>query len=240
MTDSTATGHDLNERYAAARALLRAWQNTTVGSVDGDAIDDAGRSLNLKRSHWSARLNDIRSAILADQVIFGVRRRGKNLVQRAFEREEHDKFAGSWSVEDAVRRLRYRILRVKGPGDGIRVPTEDVLRAMPVTLIDVQMSRVAAEGMAVAGRMVPFDDCEMFTGAAIPVQGEAGRVLVEKIMGHGLLTRCRNSHKQPMSADEEADLAALCIRTLLALGCDRSIRYADADSPTDESTAAAE
>lgn len=237
---SEATVHadsGFEERYQAARAAMRAMQSRALRSVDRAAWDEAARGLNLARSNWRAELNEITSVILADHALFGVLRRGRSLFQFAMERESIDEDSLEGRLAAAAKRIRYRVLRVRGPADGVRIPMRDVLREQDFLIADMQMSKVCEEGMLLAGRTVPFEDCAFFTGAGIPVMGQAGQVLSEKLNDHGLFARCKASVGRPLSAAEEADLATICIRTLLTMRADQWIRYADRQEQPDAQVA---
>ena len=103
---------------------------------------------------------------------------------------------------------------------------DDILRGSTLFLMDVGMSKTATPSLSFAGRILPFDDFCMTSGAFITVQDDSVRKEIMSIV-EKLAPRSSPEDEVQLTQEQQAALSVQIIRHLLRKGALDHTLYGD-------------
>jgi hypothetical protein len=205
------------ERFRRAGFNLN---NKLVSTLSKEALDEGGRRLGILRQGILVFGSPEESAVLMDYCIYNVYTNGRNAVQRYLEESPPPAGSDEMTFLQAELKAYYSLVQVLSVERGVGVTVRDVLRGNTDFLIDISFGNTLHKDLLVAGRLVPLHGCLTTGGASLPVVGAAGEKIargLERMDGATDFTR--------LTPGEEADLAAMMIRSCLEAGTSQNIVY---------------
>jgi hypothetical protein len=211
--------------YRRLRQTQRGLHTSLFKGLPKDVLEEGGTALGLLEGNRLGLGAEVEMAIFMDYCIYSVRRDGRNAVERFLA--ESPPVAGSEEAAllEAMRAARYSLFAVERALPGRGVELRDLLRRDSVSLVDLGLSRTASEGLVLASRVISPPGLAITTGASLPVDAATlqdvaerleWRVGAKTVAGFGRLT-----------PEEEADLAAIIIRSCLAAGASSQVTEVD-------------
>jgi hypothetical protein len=231
--ETYVTGHaDLVARYQHARQINRGLQNALVDALPKDMLEEAGQALGLLRDGVLTLSDEHELAVLFDHAIYGIRRDGRNAVERWLAEAPPATDPARTAVVQAMAAARFSIFLVESVTAGVGVGGRDLLRGDSLFVVDLGLSRTSSAGVMLAGRIISPPGFSMTTGAMLPVGGRSGEDLLERLaerFGDRTVGQFVT-----LSAAEESELATIAMRSCLASGASSYVTEHDASGGSNQ------
>ena len=158
-----------DERRAALRAFGERHYGAAVQSVPRLQILDAARDLGLLQHGGVVTETEHEGVVLFDHVLYGTPRSGLTSAQRYLGGLNPAVDPADADVRDGMLRVRYTVMVVKEtePGRGLRV--DDLMYGQSLWLTDHALSQSVPAGAMLGGRILPYPDGVITTGALLPL-----------------------------------------------------------------------
>ena len=165
MTETLLDYGDILTRYQRMRKASFELNKVLPRYVSKEGMEATARRLGFWHKGTLVFDTMDQSCVLFDQAIHGYFKDGRNAVDRYLA--DHPPAPGSdqEAALAAMQRSFHSLFQVEGivPGTGVHV--HDILRDRRHFLTDVGFSQTAVEGLALATRVLPFEDFIMTAGA---------------------------------------------------------------------------
>jgi hypothetical protein len=221
--------------YKRLRAANFALNHRLVGMLSKDQIHEGARRLGILRDGILVLEAESEITILMDFCIHHLEIDGRNTVQRCLEESPPPDGSDEMTLLQAQRHAHYAILRVIVPEPGVGVMVHDVMRGEIAFLVDVGLGSSLEKGDMVGCQVIRFPEFLMTTGAALPVHA-----VVRQRVGRNFEKMGNDVDLARLTAEEEADVAAMIIRCCLEAGATEYVRFAMAGERPLSSEAPAE
>ena len=163
-------------------------------------------------------------ALLMDYCLYYPDKDGRNLVMKYLENSPPPADSEEMIALDAMTHSYYSLFEVTEVERGVGVAVHDVLRDETGFIMDVGLGNTAQRNLTVASRIVPHDGFLTTGGAGLPVDPAAATRLFSELKKRKQTPETFDFKRiTPM---QEADLAALVIRTCLSFGMSSRVAYA--------------
>jgi hypothetical protein len=192
-----------------------------VSTLSKEALNEGGRRLGILRQGVLVFGSEEETSVLMDYCIYNVYSNGRNAVQRYLAESPPPAGSDEMTVLQAYLKAYYSLVEVTAVERGVGVAVRDCLRGDTGFLVDVGFGSSRSKDLLVAGRIIPVQGFLMTGGASLPVVGKAGEMIAQK-----LERMDRGTDFTRLTPHEEADLAALMIRSCLESGASERIAYA--------------
>ncbi len=183
-------------------------------------IESSAKRLGLWKKGKIVMAAEHEMTVLMDYALIHERHNGKNAIQRYRKERIEELTAVDRKILDSLVNARYTVLEVRQMMPGVGLLAHDFIRDKELLLLDKSFSNSCKVGIMMAGHLHKPGEYWMTTGAMLPVMPgvvELVRTTFEEALrAHG---------KGPMSAREEAHMAAQIIRTCLGADASSHIRY---------------
>jgi len=210
QTPFSPTRQDV-KRYRNLRTLAMDLNHRIIKTIPRRAFDDIGRALGILRKGVLVFETEDMSSVLMDCCLYDWFQNGKNVVQRYSEQYPMDPGTDDRFLLDAYLRAKYRVLIGLSAVSGAGLHCRDLLNNEQLFLMDVGLSRGAANpGVALATRTLPLGDYWITTGAALPINSDTAR---------------RVKIATPKWREHHRGVALSLVRTCLAAGAAEYISY---------------
>jgi hypothetical protein len=203
------------------RQVSRSLGSKLVSTLGKEDLDEGGRRLGILRDGILVFGSEDETAILMDYCIYNVYRDGRNAVQRYLETSPPQPGSDESTVLKAMRQAYYTFVQVTAVERGVGVTVHDAFRDEVHFLADVGLSNTVPKNIVFAGRVLPFEGFLTTGGASLPIAGASGERVAD-ILERWIERTTRLSRLTP---DQEAELAAMVIRTCLETGVSSHIEY---------------
>jgi len=121
----------------------------------------------------------------------------------------------------------YTIVQVENVLPGVGAIVNDSMGYRQFLLVDMGLGKTAAKGMALATRLLPFEDFVTTSGAALPVDQE----MLEEIFDYAYQHYVTDDGEYiDVDIKQKADLTAAIIRICLEGNASDYIKYEDAEN----------
>jgi len=190
-----------------------------VGTLSKEDLHEGARRLGILHGETLVFDSPDETSVLMDYCIYNVYRGGENSAQR-YLAESPPRDSVEMTVLQAMQTAYYSILQVSDVERGVGVAVRDLLRGGTGFLVDVGFGSSAQPGWSAAGRVIPLEDFLISGGAALPINAEAISRIEEELKRIDPATDFSR-----LSPGQEADLAAMVIRSCLRSGASAQIRY---------------
>jgi hypothetical protein len=215
------THADILPRYRKIREVSFHLNNKLVKTLSKETLEEGGRRLGILKRGVLVFDSEDETSVLMDYCIYNVHNHGRNAVQRYLAETPPRAGSDEMLVLKAMMDAYYSILQVQSVERGVGVNVLDMLRRDTGFVADIGFGNTAKVGMGLAGRVIPFEGFLMSGGASLPVDDKAG------LRVSGGLKRLfdRPTDYKRLTPDQEADLAAMVIRSCIDTGTASQIVY---------------
>jgi len=190
-----------------------------VGTLSKEDLHEGARRLGMLHDETLVFDSPDKTSVLMDYCIHNFYSGGKNAAQR-YLAESPPRDSVEMTFLQAMQTAYYSILRVTDVERGVGVAVRDVLRGGTGFVVDVGFGSSAQPGWSLAGRVIPLEDFLISGGASLPINAEAVIRIAKELKRIDPATDLCN-----LAPDQEADLAAMVIRSCLRSGASAQIRY---------------
>jgi hypothetical protein len=204
--------------YMALRKVSVALNTRLAEMLSGDAIGVAAAALGtLHGKHIDLETED-EFGVVMDYAIHNVLLDGRNAVDRLLEEDPPPEGSPELRLLRSMQKSHFTIFEVKAPIPGFGVGGLDGPKRTPIVIVDLGFSATAVADMALATRIhSPGEGWWMTTGAALPLNEKALDRIVREF----------NRHNRRFAAEpSEQEMTTMIIRSCIACGASRQIRYA--------------
>jgi hypothetical protein len=181
------------------------------------AITECGKKLGLYRQGTMVFRDQDEVPVLYDYALNHFRRGGKNAFER-YRLLSPPQGSIESEVLEATLSAYYSVFMVTERHDGSGVTLHDVLRDVPILVMDIGLGQTAPPGQFIAGHMLPMAEFRMFSGAAIPLSESLFENIVAPILRKFLKHAKDEASGRLFSPSQEAAFAAQVIRAALQAG----------------------
>jgi hypothetical protein len=223
-----ANQDELITRYQRIRQVGLKLNNMLVQRLDKSRLQEGAQQLSMLRGDVMVFDSVDMSSVLMDYCLHDVRRHGRTVIEDLLAEGRFPPGSDEWVYLDAIREAKYGIFLVERIEPGVGVDVLDVIRGKRARIVDLNFSRTAQPGVALAARICAPGDFTMTTGAALPLgllpekeQAEFVRQM-ETARGEGL--------DDLSPADRSAAIAKI-IRTAIKKGAADQIAYEEPGTP---------
>jgi hypothetical protein len=150
---------------------------------------------------------------------------GRNLVAKYLEESPPPAGSDELAELQAKTHAYYSLFQITDVERGVGVGVQDLLRVDAGFIVDVGLGNTAQRHLMLATRVIPFEGFLMTGGAGLPVDAAAATGVVDEL---------KRARPTPASFDyrqitprQEAELAALIIRTCRSSGMSSHVGYAE-------------
>jgi hypothetical protein len=192
-----------------------------VETLSKDVLNEGARRLGILQRDVIVFGSEDEAPVLMDYCICNVYRNGMNAVQHYLTASPPRAGSDEMILLQAMQQAYYSLFRVNAQEPGVGVAIQDALRGDSAFLADIGFSHSMPKGQIFASRLIPLEDFVMTGGAGLPVNQSAMSRIVKELE-HSFGSTTDLGH---LSDTQEADLAAMVIRTLLRSGASEQIQY---------------
>lgn len=213
--------------YKILRAKGRELNQTLVEQIPRFDLFACAKELGILKGKTTVVLgNPDEISVLVDYCIYSHRRGGRTLVQRYFEKSPPPPGSDEMTLLQAMLRSHYSIFAVAGTYSERGAVLQDLMRDSELFLMDQGIGSTAKRGAWFAGRVLPFPNFYMTSGAFIPLFKE---LVIEQLMPviERFVERCGPKTGFVLSHRDEAKFSAQIIRRSLRAGALDNMVYAD-------------
>jgi SEC-C motif len=216
---------ELLARYQQIRQIGLKLNHMLVERLDKSMLEEGARELDMLRGGVMVFDSEDMTSVLMDYCIHDVRRQGRTVIEAMLAEGRFPAGSDEWVYLNAIREAKYGIFFVERIEPGIGVDVLDVIRGNRLRIVDINFSRSAQPGLALAARICAPGEFIMTTGAALPLgllepDEQAAYVReLENARGPGL---------DELAPSRRSKDIAKIIRTALRKGAGERIAYKDA------------
>jgi SEC-C motif-containing protein len=220
-----STHSDLLATYKRLREVRLRLNSLLVETIPKSTLEDCARKLGLFRRGTLVFDSEDEMALLMDYCLYYPDRDGRNLVMKYLENSPPSADSEEMIALRAMTRAYYSLIQVTDVERGVGVAVHDLLRDETGFLMDVGFGNSAQRHWMLASRIVPSEGFLATSGAALPVDPAAATRIVSELKKRKQTPETFDFKRiTPM---QEAELAALMIRTCLSFGMSSRIAYAE-------------
>jgi SEC-C motif len=155
---------------------------------------------------------------------------GDTLVTTFLEKSPPPEDSEEMVALQAMTHAYYSLFQITDVKRGVGVSVEDLLRDETGFIVDIGFGNTAFRHMMLATRIIPMEGFLMTGGAGLPVNSEAARRIFNELTRMKQTPETFDFHQ--IKPRQEADLAALIIRTCRSSGASSHIVYAEPGGQT--------
>ncbi len=229
---------DLLDRYKRIREVRFRLNNLLVGTIPKKTLEDCGRKLGLFRKGTLVFGSEDEMSVLMDYCLYHPEPDGRNLVAKYLEKSPPPADSDEMIALRAMTEAYYSLFQITEVERGVGVTVQDLLRDETGFIVDIGFGNTAQRHLILASRIIPIEGFLTTGGAALPVDPAAGRKIFDEL---------RRMKQTPETFDfkrisplQEAELAAVVIRTCLSSGMSSHVAYAEPGGQTRSPTGPAE
>ncbi|HIE00433.1 MAG TPA: hypothetical protein EYP59_09110 [Thiotrichaceae bacterium] len=200
--------------YKHIREVGRNLNSEIITQLSKSDITECGKKLGIVKNKTLQLSNEEELSVLFDYCLYSYRQGGKNPIERYIENTPPSENSDDLRLLQAMSQSYYSMFTIEEvyPEQGATI--RDRLRNNQLFLMDIGIGKGGMPGMLFAGRVLPFADFYMSSGAIIPLQDKG---LIEEIM---LIVKKFMKHKKQegnllFSPAHEAAFSAQIIRAVL-------------------------
>jgi hypothetical protein len=219
------THFDLLVRYKRIREVRFRLNNLLIGMIPKKTLEDCGRKLGLYREGALVFGSEDEMSVLMDYCLYQPDRDGRNLVAKYLEKSPPPADSDNMIALRAMTQAYYSLFQITDVERGVGVTVQDLLRDETVFIMDIGFGSSAQRHWMVATRIVQVEGFLMTGGAGLPVDAAAARRIFNELMKMNQTPETFDFKR--ISPLQEAELAALMIRTRLSSGMSSHIAYAE-------------
>ncbi len=222
---------ELARRYRRLRRVARKLNRVLPDFVPEAMIQRGAKRLGMWHRDVIVFDGEEEMAVLLDYLIYDCYEDGRNAVERYLA--EHPPAPGSdeQAVLESMQQAFYAVAQVEEVLEGLGVRVHDVFSDERHLLADLNLSRTAVEGVALASRFLPHPEFVMTSGAALGLDANTLAAAARYVEARGAADRPGGLASLPK--EEQARISGDIIRLALTAESSDSIEYAD---PQDEGT----
>jgi hypothetical protein len=221
MTDHSR----LLDRYKRIREVRFRLNQILTKMVSTETMQECGRKLGMFREGTFVFGSEDEASILMDYCIYYPQSDGRNLVAKYLEKTPPSEGSDEMVALQAMTHAYYSVFQVTDVERGVGVSVEDLLRDEPGFIFDVGFGNTAFRHLMVATRIIPMDGFLTTGGAGLPLDAKAARRVFDELTRAKLTPETFDFHR--IAPRQEADIAALIIRTCLSTGMSSHVAYAE-------------
>jgi hypothetical protein len=214
---------ELLKQYKRIREVQFRLNNFLAKKVPKEILEECGRKLGIFQKGTFVLDSMDEMSVLMDYCLYYPQSDGKNLVEHYLEQTPPTADPEETAFLQAMTHAYYSLFQVTDVERGLGVSVQDLLRGEPGFIVDVGFGNSAERNMAVATRVIPRGRFLTTGGAALPLDGAAGKRILDELIRTNQTPDALDFHT--ISRRQEADIAALIIRTSLAEGMASRIAY---------------
>ncbi len=177
-------------------------------------------------------------SLLMDYCLYQPQPDGRNLVERFLEKSPPPEDSDEMVALRAMTEAYYSLFQITDVERGVGVTIQDLLRDETGFIMDIGFGNTARRHLMVATRIIPVEGFLMTGGAGLLVDASAARRIFNELIRMKQTPETFDFKR--MTPLQEADLAALMIRTCLSSGMSSHIAYAEPGGQTRSLTGRAE
>jgi len=190
------------DAYAAARAAILTGASKRIPAASAAS---QARAMGLWDGKNPAVASDAQLALLLDLGVFAPMGGHTPALEREIRMNPPPPGSEAERVLDGLQRTRITLFRIAGPHDSGGVWVDDLLRGMPVHLMDAGLARPGQEGVGYGGRLMPIDGYEMTCGVLAPLSDG----IIDALLGFPQLDGPVPTTMPLLTPPDAAQLAAL-------------------------------
>lgn len=215
-------------RYKKFRKIIFELQNEDLTKyVTKKALDVCGSKLGILHNNTFVLDDPDQIAVVMDYCIYDYSEGGLNAIARYKADYPSDPDSEKYTVLKAMSESFYTIVQVENVLPGIGVKIKDLMGDKRFLLIDMGLSRTADVGMAIATRLLIFEDFVTTSGAALPVDAETFTEIMDYAdQNYGTA----DGEYIEVDTRQRADLIAAIIRMCMEANASEYVRYEDAET----------
>jgi hypothetical protein len=218
----------LLKQYKRTREVRFRLNNLLAKSVPTEILEECGRKLGIfKKGKFVLESMDEMS-VLMDYCLYYPQSDGRNLVTKYLEQTPPGTGSEEMAALQAMTHAYYSLFQITDVERGVGVSVQDILRDEPGFIVDVGMGSSAQRHMGLATRIIPMDGFLATGGAGLPLDAPAAKRVLDELIRTNQTPDTLDFHA--ITRRQEADIAALIIRTALAAGIGSRIVYAEPGS----------
>ncbi len=226
MTDHS----EVLTRYRRMREVRLQLNHELVRTTTKRSLQECGRMLGFLRKNTLVFDSEEEMAVLMDYCLYDPGTDGRTLVRAFFEKSPHPAGSAEMVALQAMTHAYYSIFQVTDVERGVGVSVRDLLRGETGFIVDIGFGNTAKRQLMLATRIIPIEGFLMTGGAGLPVDTFAARRIFNELQQRKQAPESFDFHQ--ITPRQEADLAALVIRTCRSSGASAQIAYAEPGSPT--------
>lgn len=215
------------ELYKKYREINRNFQNIIPKTLKKEVIQKCGQRLGIMKGNTLIMSHEDEICVLMDHCIYDHYENGKNAVQRYMDDLQPLVGSDEYIVLKAMSEAFYTIVQVTEVKPKAGVFVDDIFNDRQYLLVDFGLSKSAVRGMAIATRIIPFDDFVMTSGVPLPVDKE----IFLELMKYAESNFVRDDEEYLLFDNKQRiDFIAKIIRTCLAANeVGENVRWEDID-----------
>jgi SEC-C motif len=203
--------------------------NVLVGTIPKRALQECGRKLGYLRKNTLVFDSEHDMAVLMDYCLYDPGPDGRTLVTTFLEKSPPPADSAEMVALQEMTHAYYSMFQITGVERGIGVSVRDLLRDETGFIMDIGFGNTAQRHLMLASRIIPMEGFLMTGGAALPVDPFAARRISNELKRMKQTLETFDFHQ--ITPRQEADLAALIIRTCRSSEASSHIAYAEPGSP---------
>jgi hypothetical protein len=225
---------DLLDRYKRIREVRFRLNNLLVETIPKQTMEDCARKLGLYRRGTLVFGSEDEMAVLMDYCIYQAEADGRNLVAKYLENSPPPADSEEMSALHAMTEAYYSLFQVTDLEQGVGVAVQDLLRDETGFIMDIGFGSTASRRLTLATRVFPFEGVLTTGGAALPVDPAVGKRIFSELAKKKQTPETFDFKR--ITPQQEAELAALIIRTCLSSGMSSHVAYAEPGARTGSPT----
>lgn len=221
MTDDA----ELLTRYRRMREVRLHLNNFLVGTIPKKTLHECGRKLGFLRRGTLVFDSEDEMAVLMDYCLYHPGPGGGTLVTTFLEKSPPPADSEEMVALQAMTHAYYSLFQITDVKRGVGVSVQDLLRDETGFIVDIGFGNTARRHLMLASRIIRMEGFLMTGGAALPVDPPAARRIFNELTQMKQTPGTFDFHQ--LRPRQEADLAALIIRTCRSGGASSHIAYAE-------------
>jgi hypothetical protein len=199
--------------------------NRLVGTIPKTTLLECGRKLGFLGGETLVFDSEHEMSVLMDYCLYHPAPDGSTLVTTFLEKSPPPADSDEMAALQSMTHSYYSLFQITDAERGVGANVQDLLRDETGFIVDIGLGNTAQRHLMLASRIIPIEGFLTTGGAALPVDPQAARRIFNE------LTRMRQTPEtfdfHRITPREEADLAALIIRTCRSGGVSAHIAYAE-------------
>ena len=208
--------------YRRLRATLFARHNAITKALPRPIFQQAAKSLGVLRGKTLTLGSEGEMQILFDYAIYSPRINGLNFVQRFLTTLPPTDDPDEQAVQTAMGKDRFSMFQAERVLPGMGLEFRDLVRGDALFVVDEGLSRTMHQGVAFGGRLIPFSNFWIVTGAGFPMSEEVVKTVQQIFLPTLKLTEGKLADLSPAAHEE---LATVVIGAAMRDGTTSQIEY---------------